>query len=303
MRILLDVAGFLVSLVGALVLWGRVEPYVIGTERHEVEVAELPEAWQGRKVALIADLQVGMWWGNTSTIERIVRRIVREKPEVALIAGDFVYHAAGRPELARRAARLLEPLVDAGIPTYAVLGNHDYDMPTKDDPRNDEVAAAVRTALEEVGIRVLENESVALAQPTPTDAGDEPLYLVGIGAHVPGNDRPDVALAEVPDVAARLVLMHHPNTFEVIPAGGAPLAVAGHTHGGQFRVPFMPERTWMTYTTTDKVHADGFSEDYGAEENRLYVNRGIGFSELPLRLNCPPELTLFTLRRPAGADG
>jgi uncharacterized protein len=83
--------------------------------------------------------------------------------------------------------------------------------------------------------------------------------------------------------------------------GAAALAVAGHTHGGQFRLPFTPEWTWMTYTTSDQVHTDGFSEGYGADDNTLYVNRGIGFSVVPFRLNSPPELTYFTLRRPADA--
>ena len=51
----------------------------------------------------------------------------------------------------------------------------------------------------------------------------------------------------------------------------------------------------MTFAVDDEVHADGWISDYGAPGNRLYVNRGIGFSVLPLRLNCPPELTWFTL--------
>lgn len=301
MPVLVYVALGLAALVGAVVLWAVIEPHLIDVQRHDVYVSDLPAGWEGRRVALIADLQVGMWMANTSTIARIVRRIVRLEPAVTFIAGDFVYDAAGRPECARRAARLLKPLVEAGIPIYAVLGNHDYDMPTKDDPANVEAAETVRAAVEEVGIRVLENEAVAL--PNPSDGDGGALYLVGIGAHVPGHDRPDVALGRVPPGAPRLVMMHHPNTFESIPSGAAPLAVAGHTHGGQFRVPFMPERTWMTYTTDDKVHNDGFSEGFGATENTLYVNRGIGFSILPVRLNCPPELTLFTLRRRAAPRG
>lgn len=52
----------------------------------------------------------------------------------------------------------------------------------------------------------------------------------------------------------------------------------------------------MSYARENEVHADGWIRNYGNEGNRLYVNRGIGFSVLPLRLNCPPELTLFTLR-------
>lgn len=299
MQAFLSALLVLLAVAAVALAWGLVEPYLVDVERREFDLPALPDAWEGQRVAVIADLQVGMWLGNTWTIERIVRRIVEERPAAALIAGDFVYHASDRPQLARRAADLLRPLTDAGIPTYAVLGNHDYAMPTKEDPEDAELADTVRTELEEVGIQVLENDALRL--PSPGGGAGDALHLVGIGAHVPGRDRPEAALADLPPDAARLVLLHHPNSFEAIPPGTAPLAFAGHTHGGQVRVPFTPDWTWMTYAEDDLVHADGFDDDFGGEGNELYVNRGIGFSVAPLRLNCPPELTLFTLRRQQGS--
>ena len=89
--------------------------------------------------------------------------------------------------------------------------------------------------------------------------------------------------------------MHHPDTFASLPAGSAPLAIAGHTHGGQVRLPFLPRWSWMTLAKDEPVHVDGWIQDYGAAGNRLYVNRGIGFSTIPIRINCPPEITIFTL--------
>ena len=295
MTIIWNVVLVLLTIAAGLLVWSAVEPYFIDIEDHDVTIPRLSEAWDGRRVAVIADLQVGMWASNTWTIERIVRRIVRERPAAVLLVGDFVYHAGGDPAPVRRVARLLEPLREAGLPTYAVLGNHDYDMPSKGAPANETLASAVREALRGIGVRVLENESVPLPKPN----GEPPLHLVGIGAHVPGHDDVPAALAEVPEAAPRLVMMHHPNSYHALPPGSAPLAVAAHTHGGQFRIPFTPDWTWMTYTSDDEVHTDGFDETTGADGNRLYVNRGIGFSVVPLRLNCPPELTMFTLRREA----
>ena len=63
----------------------------------------------------------------------------------------------------------------------------------------------------------------------------------------------------------------------------------------RFSIPFTPAWTWMSYTREDEVHADGWIQGYGAAGNRLYINRGVGFSVVPLRLGAPPELTLFTL--------
>ena len=283
----------LLALVGLFLVWGVAEPYFIDEQSYEVQLPNLPAALEGEQVAVIADLQVGMWLANTWTVQRVVARLVEEKPAAVLIAGDFVYHVDSSSPVIAEAVSLLAPLVGAGIPTYAVLGNHDYAMPTSEAPKNTALAGAVQSALEDAGITVLQNEAAPL--PTQT-TGSPPLYIVGVGAHVAAEDRPEAALAGVPADAPRIVLMHHPESFKAFPADTAPLAVAGHTHGGQFRLPFTPSWTWMSYTREDEVHADGFIQNYGAAGNRLYINRGIGFSVVPLRLNAPPELTLFTLK-------
>ena len=94
--------------------------------------------------------------------------------------------------------------------------------------------------------------------------------------------------------------MHEPDSFAAFPANAAPLALAGHTHGGQIRIPFTDDWSWMSLFVNEKVRADGWISDFGQAGNRLYVNRGIGFSSFPIRINCRPELTVFTLRRGNG---
>jgi predicted MPP superfamily phosphohydrolase len=79
--------------------------------------------------------------------------------------------------------------------------------------------------------------------------------------------------------------------------------VVAHTHGGQMRVPFTPDWSWTRLITSERVPADGWAEGYGARGNQLYVNRGIGFSLIPVRVNCRPELTVFTLRGDSAATG
>ncbi len=301
MRLLKRAALVLVALILAAVAWGvLIEPRLILVEEEEVAtIPGLPRAWEGERVALIADLQIGMWLDNDGMVRRIVAEIVEERPAVALIAGDFVYGPGEDPGAEIGAVvDLLRPLAEAGIPTYAVLGNHDYAMVRPDGDADYELATKVASALEGAGIRVLENEAVRLGHPSIGGAGGgAPLYLVGTGAAWPGRDRPILSLDQVPDGAPRLAMMHNPNTFAEFPAGAAPFAVAGHTHGGQVRVPGLPAWSWLTYVERDRVHADGWIEGYGAPGNHLYVNRGIGFSLLPVRINCPPELTLFTLGR------
>ncbi len=298
-------ARVLGGLAAFLLIWGVIiEPRLIDREEEIAPIPGLPPAWAGQRVALITDLHVDMWLANTDTIRRIVAELIEERPAAVLLGGDFLYDpGADASEEIREVVVLLRPLGEAGIATYAVLGNHDYVVDELDEAepgerKRDDVAWQLRQALEAIGIPVVHNAAIPLPPPGGGAAGP-PLYLVGIGSAWAGEARPDEALDDVPDGAPRLVLMHNPDTFAELPAGSAPLAVAGHTHGGQVRVPFLPEWSWLTYAVEDEVHADGWIDGYGAPGNRLYVNRGIGFGTAPIRVNCPPEVTVFTLR-PAG---
>jgi predicted MPP superfamily phosphohydrolase len=284
------------SLGGALA-WSLLAPFRLVVEHHEAPVPALPENWQGRRLALLSDLHIGLPSANEAISRRAVSRILEEKPDLALLAGDFVHdtHAAIAPAVA-----LVRPLVDAGIPTYAVLGNHDYAMPSRGSRGDRCLARELERELRSAGITVLSNDVVELKR----EGDREPLYLVGVAPHTPREDRPAEALERLPDGAPRLVLMHHPASFDACPAHSAPFAMAGHTHGGQVRLPLAPFWRYMTYIKEVKVFVSGWIESgmierYGKEGNRLYVSRGVGCSVAPVRLFSPPELTFFTLTRPS----
>ena len=298
MRLAKRLGAALLAFVLLLLVWGfLVEPRLIDERREMTAIPNLPAEWEGRQVAVIADFQIGMWGANTGTIRRIVGRLVEERPAAVLIAGDFVYKpddALG--EVTTEVGKLIAPLPRAGIPTFAVLGNHDYSMDVEDDPANPHVAQAVEATLEAAGVRVLQNQAVPLALPGGSSEV-APLYIVGIGSEWAGQDRPAEAVAQVPAGAPRFVFMHNPASFDKLPAGTAPIAVAAHTHGGQIAAPFMPNWSWMRLVKDHVVTVDGWAKtEESIGKNRLYVNIGIGFSDVPIRINAPPELTLFTLR-------
>jgi uncharacterized protein len=283
-------------------IWGvAVEPYRVELRHEEAPIPHLPPAWQGQRVALFGDLQVGAPLANVRTVRQVVRAVVAARPALVLIAGDLLY--APPRHLARQlrtVMQLLRPLHAAGIPAYAVLGNHDYPDPEVPNPGRICTACELQRALDAVGVHVLRNEAIAL--PPPAGAADAEargataLHLVGIGPRVPDRDEPVAAVRQVPADAPRLLLMHQPGTYDELPPYSAPLALAGHTHGGQIRIPFKPK--WSGYSLVKRAvrQSEGWITDRGQPGNRLYVNRGIGFSSIPVRFGCPPELTFFTLR-------
>lgn len=280
-------AGLAVALLLVVVYGVAVEPRMILDVREETAVVPgLPESWEGQRVVVLSDFQIGLWLDNAGMVRRAVDEAIDRAPAVALVVGDLVYDEADTATEVGTAVGLLQPLVDAGIPTVAVLGNHDYDA---------EAVPLLVDELRSAGVRVLRNEALPLTAPTG-EAPDATVWIVGIGPHLPERDRPEEALAGVPDGAPRIVMMHNPATFDALPPRSAPLAVAGHTHGGQLRLPFTPEWSYLSLVQPGSVHVDGWIDGYGAEGNRLYVNRGIGMSVLPMRINAPPELTVFELR-------
>ncbi len=209
-----------------LLIWGAViEPRLVDYKEEVAFIPNLPPAWEGKRVALIADMQIRMWLGNEDTVKKIVNRIVAERPAAVFVAGDFVYKPTDEDERedveledvrnfmpeVNEVVALLQPLVQAGIPTYAVLGNHDYGMGYPDSVKNERMAIAVRQTLESSGVRVVDNAAAALSPPVENNApnnltanaGNANLYVVGIGSRYADNAKPEIALAQVPEGAPR----------------------------------------------------------------------------------------------------
>jgi uncharacterized protein len=277
--------GVLVALVA--VYGTAVEPrFILDEEHHPVALPGLTVEADDFQVAVLSDLQVGMWWANTGMVERAVDVVVEEDPDAVLLGGDFVYSSdPDIPTQVDSLLGLLSPILESGIPAFAVLGNHDYAVGAEEE---------LTAALEDAGVPVLSNEAATVEG---TGSGPAPpLHVVGLGPVVPDLVDVPAALDGVPDDAPRVVLMHNPTAFPELPAGAAPLAVAGHTHCGQIALPGTPHWSYLGLTDEEEIVADGWAPDsYGAEGNRLFVTCGLGFSVVPVRINAPPQVAFFTL--------
>ncbi len=178
--------------------------------------------------------------------------------------------------------KLVRPLVAAGTPTFAVLGNHDYTSGG---------AELVREGLSAAGVRVLADDVVVLHPSSPAGVGQ--LHLVGLASTKADDPAPPPLSDRCPRALRGSSSWHHPRTFRQLPDHTAPFAVSGHTHGGQVQVPLVG---WsLLDVVAPELPVEGWARGYGASSNRLYVSRGVGMSTVGVRFACPPELTIFTL--------
>lgn len=275
--------------VVAPVYVAQVEPRWIEVTTVDIWLGEFSQALDGFTIAQLGDFHHGPHVSRME-IRRSVSIANGLKPDLIVLTGDFVY---GSAEYSDDCARELAAL-DAPHGVYAVLGNHD--TWTDADQVADELLKAgiivLRDALEEVEI-----EDCRLWLLGVEDTGYTAGPLGGSfgdfrAAWRQSGDALATLLERVPLEEPRVLLVHNPDFTEMLPQGRVDLALCGHTHGGQVCLPFMgppavPSCFGQKYASGLVQGPDAF----------VYVNRGIGLIEPPVRLNCRPEVTLLRLRK------
>jgi len=272
-RILLSAVLLLLAFV---VFWGFfIEPNRLIMREQTIAIDNWPRELDGLRIAVISDIHAGGSFINDEKVRLIVERTNQLHPELIVILGDYM---SGDGQTSRR----VEPEVigaalknfSAHLGTYSVLGNHDAWYS----------AVKVRAGLEQNGIKVLENEVVQI------EARGVPLWLVGLADLWTRPQRIEETVAKVPEGQTMIALTHNPDIFPDLPQR-VPLLLAGHTHGGQVRFPFIGS----------VVQSSRFGERYEQGHvfengHHLFVTTGIGTSIVPVRFGVTPEIVLLTLR-------
>jgi predicted MPP superfamily phosphohydrolase len=257
-----------------LVLWAFwLEPSGLTVTEHVLHLD-----WPSDKrlqVAVLTDLHVGSPFNGMDKLRETVDRTNAARPAIVCILGDLVIQGVlgGRfvpPEqIATELKRLRAP---AGV--VAVLGNHDDWF---DHDR-------VRHALEGAGVRVLDDTAARLETP----AG--PVWVAGVSDFWTGRHDLAAAMSLVKDDGAPVILLtHNPDIFPLVPRR-VTITLAGHTHGGQVRLPFagapiVPSQYGQRYAAGHVIEGG----------RHLFVATGIGTSILPVRFRVPPAVSVLTL--------
>jgi hypothetical protein len=274
--------GALGGASGAAALYAYfVEPHWVRVHQRTLPIDGLPEHLEGRTLVQLSDLHVGPDV-DSRYLMRALDRAGALEPDVVVVTGDWITYRT--PAELDELARVLEHAPRGRLGSVGILGNHDYGPGW----RNVEIANAVAEVAGGAGIRVLRNEAATIAG----------LQVIGLADLWSPQFGPAELLATHGADPATLVLCHNPDGADR-PVWGdyRGWILAGHTHGGQCKPPFLPPPMLPVenrrYTAGEIPLADG---------RRLYINRGLGHW-LHVRFNVRPEITRFTLRRgPVAAE-
>jgi uncharacterized protein len=250
--------------------------------RPDIRLTGLPAAFDGLRIAQLSDIHMDEFT-EPFFLHHVIDRINQLQPDVVLLTGDFVSYEIGSRHFAIgsawQCANILTSLRCKQL--YAVMGNHDVYVSAKD----------VTSALRANRITVLNNSCLPIERPGAR------IWLAGVDDPLVGDPKPELAIPDsirnVPNEPV-ILMCHAPDYADDLlahPAGKAvDLMLSGHTHGGQVRLPLVGA---LQLPDLGKKYVEGW---FQLGRMQLYVNRGIGTIGIPFRFDCPPEITLLTLR-------
>jgi len=262
--------GGLAGLTGAYTwLW---EPHWLEVVERPLALPLLSTELRGARLAHLSDLHIGPRVSD-SYLRRVFERVREIGPEIVVYTGDFMsYHS----DVFRHCRQMFEYLPLGSLATFGVLGNHDYGRGWKEP----DVAQSITELAEAAGVRILRNELAEL----------DGLQIVGLDDWWGGQFDLKRAFVDLDATRSAIALSHNPDTVDLDGwQGFSGWVLAGHTHGGQCKPPFLPP---PLLPVENRLYTAGeFELD---QRRRMYVSRGVGHL-LKVRFNVRPEVTLFHL--------
>jgi len=256
-----------------------------------VEVRNLPKNFDGYRIALFADMHLGNWDRKYSIMKPIISMINRSHPNIIVFAGDLINNYEQETHGWESYFRQLK----SKNGTFAILGNHDYGDYShwhSEKEKRTNLQLTERN-IRNLGFQLLLNGHTDLIQ------GKDTITLVGVENFGSGHFRNycnlNKALEGIKPNRMKILLSHNPNEWTAEVVGKHPdifLTLSGHTHAGQLGL--VEGKIRFSIASANYPQWDGL---YSKGNQYLYVNRGIGYVGMPIRVGVPPEVTLIILKR------
>lgn len=257
------------------IIWGNI---TVETHRVTISSSDIPSDFVGYKIAQISDFHNTEIGANNSKLMAILRN---EQPDMIAFTGDLV--DSRKTDVGTALAFVKEALKVA--PCYYVTGNH--------EARLGNIYANLEMKMKEYGVTILRDESIDITK------GDVSIQLIGLddpdfieGDSAYGETMVNEKLLAIEQHPGyKILLSHRPEFFKTYVANGMNLVLCGHTHGGQFRIPFIGGIVAPNQGFLPKYDAGLFIEG----STQMIVSRGVGNSIVPVRFNCRPEIVIVEL--------
>jgi len=275
--------AIIILLIG-LIIWGN---KALEINSYTISSKKIPNSFDGYRIVQVSDLHNTEIGRNNKTL---IEKLKESEPDIIVITGDLIDHRKTDVEVALEFTKEAVKIA----PCYYITGNH--------EPQAPEEYEALRAAMIEQGVTVLENDSKYI------EKDGEKIRISGLDDPLCHNKEEYAHLESeysythlyliteleklAKDDCYTVLLGHRPEYFDYYVDCGAELVLSGHAHGGQFRIPFVGG----VY-----VPSQGFFPEYDegifTEENTtMIINRGIGNSVFPFRINNRPEILLIELK-------
>lgn len=275
---LLNLTSFLTNLV--FLTWffkltglyenGRQNALDIRLEEMTFRFPDLPETFDRFRILLLTDLHLD---GLDDLTNELIHRLRHIEVDLCLIGGDIRMKTYGPIAPSLRCLRRLLPHIKTRHGILGVLGNHDCIEMTPD--------------FEELGIIMLINDSWKI------DKDEAHIRIIGVDdPHYYKADDAHQAFRNIPANDFKIFLAHSPEVYKAASSFQAQLYLCGHTHGGQMCLP--DRGPILTNSRAPRFTASG---RWQYQNMTGYTSRGVGVACVPLRFNCPGEISLITLRK------
>jgi hypothetical protein len=269
---LAGVAG--AGLLSGLYAW-QIEPFWLEFVTLEMPVRNLPKALNGKTLVQISDIHIGKRFDHHYVIDAF-KKARAYNPDFVVYTGDYVTTYKDEVQY-KELEETLSNCVQGSIATVGILGNHDYGK----NWAQPEVADKISGVLEQHGITVLRNSQQEFAG----------LNIIGLDDYWATNFNPAPAMDKLNKTKPNILLCHNPDVCDLdVWNGYEGWILAGHTHGGQCKPPFLPP---PLLPVENRRYTSGKMDLTG--NRTLYINRALGHS-WPVRFNVRPEITVFKLR-------
>ncbi|MBN1054901.1 metallophosphoesterase [Clostridium botulinum] len=253
-----------------------VEPNLLSVKNIEINNSSNIKNEDTIKIAQISDIHLGEYY-TIDKLEKLVNKVNSQNADIIVFTGDL-FDNVSKFEDTSKVAPILKKL-NAKIEKYAIYGNHDYGGGAKNIYKN---------VMEDSGFKILVNDQANVK----LDSG-KTISILGLDDALLGNPDVEKTVRNIKESNYNLLLLHEPDLSDKFVSYNIDLILAGHSHGGQVKIPFLGEI--VTPPLAEK-YKDGLYNLNTQRNTQLYVNSGIGNTKMPFRFMNVPEVSIFEIK-------